>query len=40
MRKERTVTVEAVRERERELYFIKSKNSFKNICFEKDSNKA
>ena len=30
----------AVRERERELYFTKSKNSFKNRCFKKDSNRT
>ena len=28
------------RERERELYFTKSKNSFKNRCFKKDSNRT
>ena len=40
MKKTTDVSLGAVRERERELYFTKSKNSFKNRCFKKDSNKT
>lgn len=42
MKETTDVSLEAVREREREreLYFTKSKNSFKNRCFKKDSNRT